>query len=412
VASGATKTGRPAAVLVLPFVSVLLLVVRYWHRSDRSRVDFHLYMAAAKWWRPGNLTGFRFGYNGLRFSYPPFALFLFKAISVVPSSFCEHAWLIASAGAGAAVCWLGARTMFRDDERGRVIAALVAAVGIWSAPVMLTARLGQVNTFLALAVVADLFLIRRRWRFAGVLTGVATAIKLTPVFAIAALFVLGRRSAAMRAAATAAIATATAALVSPVDSWNFWYRDIYETARIGSFSDSRNQSITGLLSRTLGESASVHALALVAGVTIVAIALWRASTMKSDEVAAISLVMVAGSLVVPVSWVHHLLFAVLVVVALLRTRPLSSGSAVIGVALAALLFVPDDSTAWLSSARTLVMIAAVLALAAQVSRYPLAKSDVPNTSPIALTNGMARRSNGRGSMAPPTIANTGKAASK
>jgi alpha-1,2-mannosyltransferase len=367
-------------------------------------------MAAAKAWHPGNLSAFRFGFNALRFSYPPFALLVLRVIEVLPSSFCEHAWLIVSVLAALTSAWLGAR-MMRTPTESTSVAVVFAAIVVWSTPVVLTARLGQVNTFLALAVIVDLCAIRRGSRYGGVLTGLAAAIKLTPVFALAGLFALGRRRAALRGFTTAALATAAAALISPADSWHFWFRDLYDTSRIGSFADARNQSITGLLSRTFGNTNTVHLVALTAGALLIAVVLWHVASRRSDDMTAIALVMSAGSLVVPVSWVHHLLFGVFLVAALARVRPIRLGTAGPAVALALLLFVADDATAWVSSARTLALLATVLAVV-QVSRYPLANSEVPNANAAKLMPTTDRRRRGRGSIALPTSANTGNAQSK
>ena len=50
-------------------------------------------LVLARAWHPGNLSAFRFGYNGLRVTYPPFGMLLLRPLMVAPGL--EQIWLLA-----------------------------------------------------------------------------------------------------------------------------------------------------------------------------------------------------------------------------------------------------------------------------------------------------------------------------
>jgi alpha-1,2-mannosyltransferase len=338
-----------------------VVTARLWRTPRVDRVDFHLYRAAARAWRPGNLSAFRFGYNGLRFTYPPFGMLVLRPVMAVPGL--EQLWLLAGLMAALVLLWGGARGL----GTGPRLAAV--AVGLLSAPVLRTLRLGQVDLVLAVVVLADLFVATRGRRWAGLGIGFAGAIKLLPLLAVGVLVARGHYGAARRAIGTVLVATTIACVVAPVDSWTFWTTDLFRTSRIGQLTDVRNQSISGLLARLLGDGVLSHGLGLGLGLGLIALAVAgvRASRFTEHGATCAAAVMVAGSLAAPMVWTHHVLWALPLGFGLVgsggRWRPL-------GVVLLASLILPIETSSLFTGFRTTLLAASVVAASLGARQRP------------------------------------------
>jgi alpha-1,2-mannosyltransferase len=189
--------------------------------------------------------------------------------------------------------------------------AIVAGLFIALEPVRETVNFGQVNLLLLFIVAADLlFLVQFGKRFGGIGIGLATAIKLTPGIFIVYLLVTKRYRAAAVATATAATATWFAATLAPDASRVFWTDAIWNTDRVGSTAFVSNQSLNGLVSRlNPAEPSKLIWLALV----IATLVFWayrsRRAVAAGDELTGLALTGVVGCLVSPITWVHHLVWA-------------------------------------------------------------------------------------------------------
>ncbi|MFD9820930.1 glycosyltransferase 87 family protein [Streptomyces violascens] len=165
-----------------------------------------------------------------------------------------------------------------------------------------------------------------RWAGAGI--GLAAALKLTP--ALFALFlrvtaVVRTRSGAgnfplgmtIEAAGVFCAATATAAVALPHDSLCFWTSMVFETGRVGHAENTAIQSLRGVLARLLhtgDPGAWWTAAAAVAMVLGLAVAV-RAE-LRGERAWAAMACAVTTLLVNPVSWSHHWVWCVPVVVLL------------------------------------------------------------------------------------------------
>lgn len=194
--------------------SALGLGVFLW---NHGRFDLDIYLDAVRGWPEQSLYDYRDPRVGLPFNYPPFAAVLMLPLTVVDRAAVDKLWLLAGIAASA---WfiVTAVLMTPRFPLPTWTAPLVAAAGIWSVPVLLTARLGQINWLLALAVLLDLKLERDRPRTAGIATGFVAAIKLYPAAALL-YFVAKRNWSALRrgviTAVTAARSLPSRCLVNP-----------------------------------------------------------------------------------------------------------------------------------------------------------------------------------------------------
>lgn len=282
--------------------------------SGHYPIDLDVYRLGGLAWLEGRPL--YVGFTGppldpqLPFTYPPIAAVMFSALSIVPQS--AHTLLMVAFGfiTLTAVCVVVAGKV-RPDLRWT--AGLLAAIGALALdPVWGTFGYGQVNLFLLALVVTDCLLVTDR-RFRGVLVGVAAAIKLTP--AIFVLYFLVRRD--WRAAITSAAAFAALAVlgfvVMPGDSVQYWFHSLLNPDRIGDMSLSTNQSIRGLV-RDLGLAQGVETLLWAAlAAAVVALAVFVARRTR-DDLVALFVIAAAGLLASPVSWLHHWVWCVPVLV--------------------------------------------------------------------------------------------------
>ncbi|RKN53201.1 DUF2029 domain-containing protein [Micromonospora costi] len=287
--------------------------------GHRGWFDIGVYHGAVGHWvRGGELYGWTTG-NGYGFTYPPFA-----AVSMLPMA--ALAWyptivvnLLLTAVATGFLLMLLVDPLARREGWSRWYAfALAACLLAGLNPVRDTVSFGQVNLLLVALVYADLWLLERGHRAAGVGIGLAAAIKLTPAVFIGYLLVTRRWRAAATAIAASVAATLLAAAVAPGASRTFFTEALWDTDRVGQLAYVSNQSLLGMVARLHPEHPDrrLWLLLVVAAAAVWAVRVRRA-VAAGDERAGFALTGVVACLVSPVTWVHHLVWLVpgLVVVA-------------------------------------------------------------------------------------------------
>jgi alpha-1,2-mannosyltransferase len=306
------RTARALSIAVVA-ASAAGVVAHLWSSTPFNRIDLHIYFLAVQRSFPGHLYDFHFASTHYGFAYPPFAALVLKPLTAFSFTSVDHAWLVGSVAASAAFLAVAARELPVVPRVRGYRTALVAA-GLWSVPVFLTARLGQINGYLTLAVMVDYVAARRDRSWAGVLTGVAAALKLTPAFAVIAFLACGYRRASVRAMASAASATALAFVVARHDSWRYRTREVFNTRRVERLDHPFNNSIRRLLTFT-HLPAAVQTLLWVAvalGLIVVAYRRAQRSASVGNPFTALVIVMCCGFAVTPITWSHHLYFFLLV----------------------------------------------------------------------------------------------------
>jgi alpha-1,2-mannosyltransferase len=260
----------------------------------------------------------------LPFTYPPTAALLFVPLAVFPT---QVSW-----GLLAATSLLGMSLVIRTCvlalprrpswlTPGRTTLVLSLAL-LLIEPVWRTLLLGQINLVLLTLVVVDVLLLRDR-RAGGVLIGIAAAIKLTPLIFVPHLLLTGRRTDAVRAVGTFVGLQALPLLVIPHDVLRFWTHAVTDPARTGPIYWAGNQSINGLMLRVSGLAPWSLKVALVIGAVLAVPCafLVRRLHQRGQPVAAMLVTAFLGLLVSPVSWSHHWVWAVPLIVYLLSRLP-------------------------------------------------------------------------------------------
>jgi len=178
------------------------------------------------------------------------------------------------------------------------------ALAIWLEPMRHVFELGQVGALLMLAVLLAVSS-TRSW-VSGLLVGLAAGMKLTP--AIAGLYFLGARR-WMVVIVSALVFLATVALSVGVlgAQGRYYFTDLLGDAeRIGVVAKPDNQSLRGVLGYVLGHDVGYGPLVVgaIAIAVVLSVLAWRAIDVD-DDLGRILVVMLLGLLISPISWTHH-----------------------------------------------------------------------------------------------------------
>lgn len=301
------------------------------------RIDVDVYRQGAQTWLDGGQlygdTQFltHFPDYWLPFTYPPISAILFAPMTWLSLPTATNILTVTSAVllvVSTAIVltgldvWSSAPRGYGPAwfRRGALAAAIVAAL-IWVdlEPISNNFACGQINVVLMTLVIADC-VPRRTVLPRGLLVGIAISIKLTP--AVFLLYFLLRRDwrAALTALGTFAASIAVAFVFAPRDSWEYWTGTLRHTSRIGDVARDTNQNLAGTLAR-LGLTGWPHtALWLTACVAVLALTVWAVRrVLRTQPVLALMCVALFGLLVSPVSWSHHWVWFVPILVVLAVT---------------------------------------------------------------------------------------------
>jgi alpha-1,2-mannosyltransferase len=314
-APAATITRRLANVLDTagPLLLVISIAVRlgwtYLAPHGANFVDLHVYLGgAATLDHPGTLYSYVYSEQTadfpLPFTYPPFAAVVFYPLHWLPFGLVAFGWQVAMIAALYGVVRISQRFLGIPAAAGPRVAMAWTAITIWIEPLRNNFDYGQINVFVTLAVLWAAY--TTRWWLSGLLIGVASGIKLTP--AIAGVYLVGvRRVGAAVFSAVVFLATiGISALVVGDDTRYYFTKLLGDAHRVGPIATSINQSWRGGLSRILGYDAGFGppVLIAIALTAVLAILAWRALD-ASDRLGKLLAVELFGLLMSPISWTHH-----------------------------------------------------------------------------------------------------------
>ncbi|GAA5152984.1 glycosyltransferase 87 family protein [Amycolatopsis dongchuanensis] len=333
---------RPRSMLLLSVVPVLAIALGVvgWLLDWRLGVDNAVYRAGAltllhgdplydsstlapePWWAL------------LPFTYPPTAALLFVPMAVVPT---QVAWGVLTAISVLAMALVirvaigslpkpaaGVPRWWSSPARATLVFS-VLMLGL--EPVWRTMFLGQINLILMALVVVDVLVVTARGgRGGGVMVGIAAAVKLTPLIFVVHLFLTGKRADAARALATFLGLQLLMLLLIPGDTIRYWTKTISDTGRIGPVHWAGNQSLNGLMNRVtdLAPWASKAAIGISALLAIPAIWLMLRFHRRGQALAALLVSAFFALLASPISWSHHWVWAVPLIVLLISRLPQTS----------------------------------------------------------------------------------------
>ncbi|SCX39762.1 alpha-1,2-mannosyltransferase [Klenkia marina] len=306
---------RLVGVVAASAVGSLLVFLYLAQNAQHDWFDLSVYDGAVSSWRAAGLGGDSL-YDYLKpgtpygFTYPPFAALLMLPMTLISLQTAVALNLVASTVlVTVGTAWVLKPLLQRTSWPVWAVLGTALPLVLVSEPVRQSMAFGQVNLFLAALVLADVAALRRGARWAGVGIGLAVAVKLTPAVLLLYLLATRRYRPLLVAAGTAAGATVATLTVAPAASVRFWTEALWETDRVGKVDITDNQSLLGLLSRITGGAdhpPRVLWAALVAVLLAVALTRARQAFRAGDDLTGFVLVGIAGGLVSPISWTHHL----------------------------------------------------------------------------------------------------------
>lgn len=323
--------------------------------NGANYIDLHVYVDGAATIGNGGLYDFVYRpavpQIALEFTYPPFAALVFYPLHFLPFAVVGFCWQLGVIAALYGCAAVSLKLMGRPDRR---LALVWTALGIWFEPMRHVFELGQINVLLMLAVLWAVYS-SRSW-VSGLLVGWAAGIKLTP--AITGLYFLGARRpmAAGVSALTFAATVAISVLVLGSQGRYFFTHLLGDAHRVGNVATAANQSLRGVLGYALGSDPKYGPVMVAAMVVtaLLSVLAWRA--LGSDDRLGRSLIVTLfGLLISPISWTHHWVWLIPLVMWLvhgpLRARTASVGWAwlVIGLVGPPWLLVFTDSEGWTQS---------------------------------------------------------------
>ncbi len=256
----------------------------------------------------------------LSFTYPPFAAVVFALGSGAAEIVLKISIIAASLASVALLAWLSVRAA--GFSRRPELAFAAGALALLTQPVTYTLHLGEINLILAGLIAADLLPRHDDAWWQGVATGVAAGIKLTPLIFVAYLVMTRRIRAAAAAMVTFGGTVAAGFVLLPGQSRSFWLRGVFlDQRRIGNNYNPANQSLAGMMARLGGGLPAVHTwwvlAALVTGAGGLAIA--TILHCRGQRLAGLSCCGLTGVLVSPISWTHHWVWVIPLLVTMAAT---------------------------------------------------------------------------------------------
>ncbi len=268
-----------------------------------------------------DLYSARFGNSGLLFTYTPFAALVFAVLGLNLGIWSlQCVWAVTNIVVLAALIYLSIRIVVprlgREVALRRALLLLLPALAL--NPVFNTVGLGQINLVLCLLITWDLATDRRIGSGTvplGIATGVAAAMKLTPLIFVPYLIITRRARGARNAVISFVACESIAFVLSPRSSWTYWTTDVLDSKRAGALLYSSDQNLSSVLQRL--HHGPVSALVLVpalvvigfGGLALAAWAHWRSSVVLGLLVCATT-----GLIISPITWVHHMVWVVPVII--------------------------------------------------------------------------------------------------
>ncbi|MFC3241163.1 glycosyltransferase 87 family protein [Gordonia humi] len=204
---------------------------------------------------------------------------------------------------------------------------ILSAVTVWFNPFWMTLGFGQINLVLMALIMVDVFVVGRRGGLGataqGVLTGLASAVKLTPLVFLAVFLVAGRVRAVVVGVVAFVGAAALAWLWMPDDSKTYWTDTVFHTGRIGEPEGRINQNLNALWLRLFDGGSTASILWVVSSLVVTVLAVGAALAARPreafapgaidgrvDAMVVACTVAVWGFLISPTTWAHHWVWCV------------------------------------------------------------------------------------------------------
>jgi len=267
----------------------------------------------------------------LKFTYTPFAALIFAPFSLLgPAGFAAWTLLSLIALWRVAALLVSRSALHVTGVTIQQLATLLALLALPLEPFVKTIWYGQINVLLMWLIVEAFFGPAKKYNPA--LLAIAAAVKLTP--AVFALFFITVRTNRDRLIliGTGLATIALGFAIQPHQALNYWTKLLFNADRVGPTEYVYNQSVNGMLWRLFGDGGLrslwlILVIALLASGFVIARTLWK----SQQEVWAVGVIGLITLLISPISWSHHYVLILLVLVALLQDAKRRTASGVVAV---------------------------------------------------------------------------------
>lgn len=294
-----------------------VLAISLFIAVNGHEVDIDVYLMGAQHAFRPSLYTVQLGRSGLLFTYTPWAALLFvplqRTLTLVPA---QAIW---TAGNVLALLWLVAtsiRCVRPHLERRELIrwTMLLSLPALMLDPVFLSIGLGQVNVIVVALVLWDLAGVPAggdRPLPLGMATGLAAAVKLTPLIFVPYLLLTRRPKGAMTCMATFVACQAVAFAFSPSASIAYWTKDVFDPQRAGALNYISDQNLVSALER-FNHGVLPNALhwSIVLAVGVAGILVAVMAQRRSSDLLGVLACACTSLLVSPVTWAHHMVWIV------------------------------------------------------------------------------------------------------
>ncbi len=252
------------------------------------------------------------------FIYPPFAALFFVPLANLSLEDSKYISILTNIAALVSIAWICWGLLEHSWGRKRLVLTLfTSALLLWTEPVQGTLYYGQINLLLMLLVLAG-FSMRRNSIWQGILIGVATSIKLTPVIFIAYLFLTQRVRAGIIAIGTCILAIIIGFLLLPDDSLRYWSELRYGAGLVDV--GIKSSSLNGVLLRLINHTGTANVIWYIAASAVGILGMYLAvhNSKRGNELLGLLLCAITGLLISPFSWTHHWIWMILFIPLLLH----------------------------------------------------------------------------------------------
>lgn len=278
----------------------------FWGLFD-NQLDLDVYRAGAQTVLDGHKLYDAKLLGQMDYTYTPFSIIWFVPFALMSELVARFVWIAGILAALYATVMVSLRSLGRTPTLGlRFAAAMLVAVLMLFEPVRTTIWYGQINVFLMAVVLADL-LRRDDSRLRGVATGFTAGIKLTPMLFAVYLLAIRKTRAALGVVVGFVVSVLIGFAILPSTSWEYWTSKLRDSNRVGTPQTPGNQSIRGMLAN-LGETNEPNGLLWLA-LALLGLALGLVAAViahrAGQELLALSIVGMTSCAISPMSWGHH-----------------------------------------------------------------------------------------------------------
>ena len=275
-----------------------------------AMVDLRVYLEGAQHLTDGTLYDFVSQPLDLPFTYPTFSAIIFTPMTWLPWTLLRILWQLASFGAIGLIAYATLRLLGRAGPNApepianvRGIVVTITALGLWLEPVRTTFNYGQINLFLCALLLAGA-VASKEW-LAGASVGLAAGIKLTPAITGVYYLLQRRWSAVIWSVVFFAVTVLVGLAIVPSETVRFFTALMFDPARTGPVWSAINQSLRGAIARLAGQD--LPSVWLVAAAVAAVLGVWAAwaCLRAGDRTAGFLAVQITGLLISPISWSHH-----------------------------------------------------------------------------------------------------------